>query len=496
MQNYIEKANLSILNGILSGTMYFQPGLNLIGGENGTLKTKLLQALRSGAAVSSRPTALRFQSINPKRNSARRAVQQILQEFRQQNRTFDTELHQRIQAQIDDSGFINYPGLGDLYYLVYEHRAKDGGNRVDHMGLVANEFNAVIQSIFSNYRLVAEWDTSLGAPKIAMTKNNQPEFPVEALSLGEQEILGLVASINSNLEHVDVYLIDEPEVHLNWHLEEKLFAFLDDLCERHKRQAIVVTHSRAMFTSRYLPKSQFLYWSDSKIRWGKQLTPEQRKRIAGEAIEIIRLGEFNKATFFVEDSAHERLVAALAKAMDVAVTISPCGDSPNVKSLFKLSQKDGGWNNSYFLIDGDNQGNPFPRESGFIHLPLYCSDNYLLDPELLAEIFEVRVAEVKDMLRDSIIERRLQFVKKNKWFEFFEFLINQMSANELTYERIGVLDGSEILEPVARRLGSSSEEITARVVEYLNKNGRLGKHFPSALVDAIRGAEIVRKEGI
>jgi hypothetical protein len=61
--------------------MQFLPGLNLVGGENGTLKTKLLQQLRSGTGVVSNVpnVALRIQSINPKRNSERRAAEQIWQ---------------------------------------------------------------------------------------------------------------------------------------------------------------------------------------------------------------------------------------------------------------------------------------------------------------------------------------------------------------------------------------------------------------------------------
>lgn len=81
MRNFIKQVNLNILNGVMTGSMQFLPGLNLVGGENGTLKTKLLQQLRSGTGVVSNVpnVALRIQSINPKRNSERRAAEQIWQ---------------------------------------------------------------------------------------------------------------------------------------------------------------------------------------------------------------------------------------------------------------------------------------------------------------------------------------------------------------------------------------------------------------------------------
>lgn len=488
MRNFIKQANLNILNGTLAGTMQFSPGLNLIGGENGTFKTKLLQQLRSGATVPNVPNvAVRIQSINPKRNSERRAAEQIWQQFRQQNRTLDVVLSERISAQINDSGFENYPSLGDLYYLVFEHRTKDGADRREHMKTVMEEFNTVIQSIFQHYALVAEWDENTGAPKIRIRKGSSVEFPIEGLSLGEQEILGLVTSIHAARDRIDVYLIDEPEVHLNWHLEEKLFAFLDDLCESHQKQAIVVTHSRAMFTPRYLPKAQFLYWEDSKIKWGPQLTPDQQRRIAGEAIEIIKLGNFSKPTFFVEDAAHARLLEALARCFGATITITQCVNSPNVKSLFRLSELEGGWPNTFFMVDGDNEGNPYAGTSRFIHLPVYCSDNFVLHPEHLTAVFSKTLLEVQDLIRDAILIKRDQVLKRNK---FFDFLVDQLQPSYITYDRLCKLDGSEIIDIVADRLGTNASELTTRMLTHLHTTGQMDGLLPKELLDALRAAAV------
>jgi predicted ATPase len=125
MRNHIVKANLNILGGLLQGTMEFTQGLNIVSGENGTLKTQLLQALRAGSAVASEiGTPLRMQTFSPKRNSERRATEAILQYFRQSNRTWETNLNERVGAQINVSGFDNYPSLGDLYYLIFEQRRR------------------------------------------------------------------------------------------------------------------------------------------------------------------------------------------------------------------------------------------------------------------------------------------------------------------------------------------------------------------------------------
>ncbi|WP_343638674.1 AAA family ATPase [Roseateles sp.] len=452
MRNYIVSADVDILKGLLRGTMEFLPGLNIISGENGTLKTQLLQALRSSVGVQARlPAGLRMQTFSPKRNSERRASEAILQFFRQNNRTWESNVNERIGAQINASGFDNYPSLGDLYYLLFQHRCKDGTAQKAHMDALTGEFNDVIQSIFPNYCLQANWDESLGAPRIGMRKHGRIEFPIEGLSMGEQEVLSLILSIHTGKDDVDVYLIDEPEVHLNWHLEEQLFSFLDDFCKTAAKQAIVVTHSRTIFKPRFLPAAQFLRWGDDQtVVWGKDLTPQQRSRLAGDAIEIVALGDFGRPTLFVEDGAHADVVKAVAGIYGANVTTSPCGNSTNVKSLYEYQRVQGRWTNAHFMIDGDNQGNPFPHDEQFIHLPYYCIENMMLDPQTLAATSDRPLPDVQTVIVASISARRKAVFQKSK---FFEFLADRIDAGHMTFENLRTFDASLIVADVFRALG-------------------------------------------
>jgi len=154
MRNYIESADLNIQGGLLAGTIAFKPGLNLISGENGTFKTKLLQSLAAGSGVHLKsPTAnLRRQAISPKRNAQRRAFQQIYAQLRQQNVKLEGLLNTR---GINDAAFEEYPALGDLFYVVYEDFCRDGGNQIDKMQKSAIELNRVISRLFLHYALVA-----------------------------------------------------------------------------------------------------------------------------------------------------------------------------------------------------------------------------------------------------------------------------------------------------------------------------------------------------
>jgi predicted ATPase len=238
---HVSVVSINILNGVLTGTISFKPHLNLISGENGTLKTKLLQEIQRGQYLPSPAgTQPQIQAISPKRNSERRAVASIIQQLRQNNRTRDSYLAERISAQMQDAQYQEYPSVGELFFLEFQYRLRDGGEQIDHMNATRDDFNFVIQSVFPEYRLLAEWDTDAGSPSLAILKGGINEVPLEALSLGEQEVLSLITNLHVSREANDVYLIDEPEVHLNWHLEERLFSYFYDFCKRYDKQIIVV----------------------------------------------------------------------------------------------------------------------------------------------------------------------------------------------------------------------------------------------------------------
>ena len=484
MPNYIRAALPNIL-GLLQGRIEFGPGLNIVSGENGTFKTKLLQAMRGGATEPSVVGAeLRIQAISPKRNSDRRAAEGILQHFRQQNRTWEGTLVERLGSQINDTTFDNYPSLGELFYLLFEHRCKDGGDRKNHMTALVTDLDAVIQSVFPHYALLAVWDDALGAPRIRVQKNETIEFPIEALSLGEQEVLSLITNIHGARDRIDVYLIDEPEVHLNWHLEERLFAFLADFCERYGKQIIVVTHSRVIFKARFLPSVQFLYWEAGRINWRQELSKEQRQRLAGDAIEIVALGDFTKPTLFVEDTAHADTIASLASIRGKDINVSECGNSANVKSLFIYQKTQGRWPRAMFVIDGDNMGNPFPGDVQFIHLPYYCIENALLHPEMLGLAFGKDISTINQIVVDAIVAQRDRIFAKNK---FFEFLINSISPAHVSFEALRVFDCSLILDEVATRLGSTRLALIPLYLRKVSELERLTEIFPAALLEHIEG---------
>jgi len=479
MGNYIESIDLNIQNGLLTGKMDFLPSLNILSGENGTFKTKSLQFIKSGAKKLFDPQVpCRIQAVSPKRNAQRKAFQQVYDQFRRENKKLETVINER---NINDTTFEEYPSIADLFYVVYEDNCKDGGNQKEKMQQTVVEFNKVIGKIFENYQLTAHWNDSTGTPSIELLKHGITRVPLEGLSLGEQEVLSLATNIYSSKNRYDVFIIDEPEVHLNWHLEEKLFEFFDDYCQEFKKQMIIVTHSRVVFKERYHSKTQFLYWTDQgKVSWSKDVTDEQRRRIAGDAIEIIKMGSFSKPTFFVEDSAQAEAVQSIANSFSVDIIITECGNSSNVRSIYKYSLIDSDWKNSFFIEDGDNQGSPFPNSSNFIHLKKYCIENYFLDFNVASDITNRTPENIKELIVESILENKSNIFKKNK---FFEFLVDQLKPEHITEDNLSKLDASQIMKSFLTKINMSYSEYIDQYVSKCTQSNELLLKLPTAIVE-------------
>ncbi len=485
MNARIDYAEIDILNGTLAGRIEFSPGLNIICGENGTLKTKLLQSLKSEQYFTYSPTRPVIQAISPKRNSERRAVDAAIQFMRQNNRTYETYIGEASGQQVNDRTFSNYPSLGELFFYLYDRKGSDGETPpIQHMEAVQNEFNEVISEVFPEYLLVAEWSIAHARPQIQIRKKGATLVQLQDLSLGEQEVLSLVTNIYASKDRYDTFLIDEPEVHLNWSLEERLFGFLDSFCDKYEKQIISVTHSRAVFLPRFISKVTFLVWNEQqRVVPTREISAEQRRRIAGEAISVLRLGDTSMPTIFLEDAAHAVVVNVLATVIGAEIAVAECGTKSNVRSLYKRAKLDGGWNKSLFMEDGDNEGAPKFADENFLHLDKYSIENYLLDVRVITERFGITESDVQQMIYDCVAAQRDSILGKNR---FLEFLWSQMRPEHMTPALLGKLDASLIIANFAKKFDKTYQEYVEGYVESAHGMQLLDDCFPQTLVRWLR----------
>jgi AAA domain, putative AbiEii toxin, Type IV TA system/Protein of unknown function (DUF4435) len=497
MGNYYRSFTTLIHEGAFQEKLVFNPGLNIISGENGTFKTKTLQQMRANQHMGDYDVGqpLPMVAISPKRNAQRKAMESIIEEFRQNRTTSDIFQQQRLQASINDSTFEPYPSLAETYLALFQSRIKDGSDQRTHMDKLTVEFNEIIKSIFNNYELISVWNRDTGNPRIQMKKGEGVVFPIEGLSLGEQDVLALVVSLYASKEATDVFLIDEPESHLNWHLEEKLFDYFDNFCKVFEKQIIVVTHSRVIFKEKYSEKTLFFYWSnEEKVEVSNDIPLEQRLRLAGEVLEVSTPIKTHLPYFFVEDESHKEFLEIYAKILDRQLDyINVCGNSSNVKSIYSSSQMR--LENTYFIIDGDNQGNPYPSDKKFIHLPVYCIENYFIDPDVISIILEIEVMSVQKILKEIILLQR-ERMKQNPNLHFMLELIDVILPENLTFQRLAKFDGSKILSPLCQKLGIEKKKYIEQYLRHCFEMKKARSIFPAILLDAIEKAPSVVKAGV
>lgn len=479
---YIKSIPVNLFNGIFNTTIHFTNGLNIISGVNGTGKTQLLQLLKNNKGITSdhvsKPSAnLAIFPISPKRNTEKQAIDNIFQQVRTGNKTLQTFLGQIQGFQIKDSGFENYPSFAELFIQEYESLMQDGSTGYDPaIEKTTRDFNEVLAHVFPGYSIEAHWvagQTSIvGKLDLKIKKYSTDSIPIEYLSTGERELFALLFCIFVTRDKEDVYLIDEPEIHLNWDLEKGLFQYFNWFCEKYKKQVIVVTHSRIIFKKEFYPKTQFLLWENSQIVCKSEITNQQKISIAGELSDTVNITQLLKTTFFVEDESHKIILEALAKAMNKDLMVVNCGNKSNVKSLYSfLKEKN---EEVYFLVDGDNEGNKISN-AHYISLQKYCIENYLLDIDILTTVLKKTKEDVQALIIECVKEHNT-----NKHSLVYKKLAE--SSSKFPFEVLDTYDGSELLKKIAVKVKKNPYDLIKETVDEMISIGKTEKVFNELMI--------------
>lgn len=442
MNYWIESIPINIFGGKFNTTVEFKNGLNIISGVNGTGKTELLKLLKSNQSLlaenpDNKRTAadVNVFAISPKRNTEKKTIDTILDEYKTQSKSPKKFLETIRSLTIKDSGFENYSSFAEIFVIKYRALADDGKTSYEvAIKKTEENFNRILDRVFPGYKIIAKWlyenSTGIGKLSLQVQKKKLSPINIESLSTGEREVFALLFNIFTSRDDEDIYLIDEPEIHLNWNLEKGLFSFLKWFCEKYEKQVIVTTHSRIIFQTDFIERVQFFIWENNRIKVRNRIPEEERIKIAGEATEFLRVVQLPKKTFFVEDKTHQLVLKILSEKTETDIDINVCGNKSTVISLFKLTQKGSGeWKNSYFLVDGDNEGIAILNDR-FIVLSKYCIENYFFNIQILSEVLLKTEEEIKSAILDSIKEKAT-------------------SSSLLVYKKLAELSGSfpfEILD--------------------------------------------------
>ena len=482
MNTYIKSVPVNLFNGILNTVINFNNGLNIVSGINGTGKTQLLQLLKGNSGNTSdankKSSELAIFAISPKRNTEKQAIDSIFQQVRTQNKTVQSFLTNISNFQIKDTGFETYPSFAELFIQEYESIMQDGvTGHAQAIATTITNFNEVLEQVFPDYKIEARWiigqSETAGKLDIKIRKYSADPINIDLLSTGEREVFALLFCIFVSRDKEDVYLIDEPEIHLNWDLEKGLFQFFQWFCEKFKKQIIVVTHSRIIFKKEFYPKTQFLIWEAGKIVCRTEVTEKQKASIAGEISETINVIQFSKTTYFVEDLTQKLVVDTLATSLGKDIEVIICENKSNVKSLYNLL-KNSQQANLYFLVDGDNEGCNI-ADTRFISLKKYCIENYIFDIALLGKSLNKTDEEVKSVIVESFKE-----INENRHSLVYKKLAEVAPIFPL--EVIDTFNGKDLLKIFSGKVNKDSNLIITDFISTAHTEGSIQTVFTELMI--------------
>ncbi len=294
---YIKSIAVAEFDGAFNQTIQFKAGLNILSGVNGTGKTTVLKRLKeqfNTDKVQKEGTVAKVLAFNPKRNAEKKTVLAALQYIRQQNRTSEAVLNEASNRAIADNTFERYESFGDLYGYEFLDRCKTGGNQIETMNVLTEEYDRIVKNVFPEYEIKTEWSTTTGYPDVKLSTKYGVPLDLSLMSCGESEVMALMFNVYFNKNNTDVFLIDEPEVHLNWSLEKGLFTFFDNFAQENQKQIIVTSHSRVIFDQAFRGKTQFFVFRNKKIFVESDPRKKYWKILLGKPLLLFMLLRLNK----------------------------------------------------------------------------------------------------------------------------------------------------------------------------------------------------------
>jgi predicted ATPase len=468
----------NLLNGLFTSRVNIEQGLTIIAGENGTGKSRFLESVKQKVAgITYNPEAGGVEPVvvafSPKRNSTKTAFRNLVNESITQNRKLDNRVNELINRAFHDNTYTDYPSFSEMFFHAFRRNDSEGSTvHIEAMNKTVEEFNKVIKSVFNGVELQATWNGTEGTPDL-MLKKQQLANPIEIqeVSTGEQEILSLIFNINIAAESSDVILIDEPELHLNWGLEQNLFKYFKSFANEHDVQIIVATHSRVISLPEFIKNIRYFYWDDGRVRVSTTMPAEKLAAIAGEAVQFVQAMPDTLTTIFVEDVMQKHFITSLCNlyGKDVGkLNIVISHDKGTVNNLFKALKDHDEVNDSslssFFLVDGDGD-EKITSQKYFIQLKKYSIESYFFgDLDILKKVSNVRTSRSfeKILIRELKNYKLKRDKKQASVFEYF-MKYSSMDDNILKSKIFDLIDCKTLVKALGVGNARTVDEFVMQV---------------------------------
>ena len=478
MSKYIKTIKLNLWNSTFVQDVSFSSGLNIISGSNGTGKTKFLQFIQQHnngdqqIVLDDETYTTTISAFSPQRNAQKKLAQQAMQLFRNDINATQNTLNTFRNQLIQDDGFQTLKAISEYFvYSTEDETNRDGNtNKNDAAKLTKSIFEKIIKKVF-DFDIDFAFNSGNKSYDLIFKKDGV-DLKTTDLSHGENAVIVLMCALIFGKDSAETFLIDEPETHLNWSLEEKLFEFFDWYCAEYDKQIITVTHSRVIFLDKYKSKRQFFERKEGKINISDTPSKELISQLAGDTVNLLQGITAQSKLIYVEDSSHQIVLESIAKKLNLKIDVQICnGGCEKVKDISRAF-KNLNIDNVFFLIDGDNK--PLTTEEkkllhkNTVQLKKYCIENYLLNTDILS-LYKTQdwVETIKGNI-NSINVKAKPTIKPVQ-----VALQNNASVADL----IDYLDGSDIFKKIAQAENKKEYDLITEIINKIENQDLFGKYF-------------------
>jgi predicted ATP-binding protein involved in virulence len=250
-------------------------------------------------------------------------------------------------------------------------------------------------------------------------------LPVESLSSGEKEIVNIVFDFILRNPSDCIILFDEPELHLHPEFSYKLLQTLS--AQGSHNQFIFCTHSPDIISASLENSVVFITpkigtTENQAISVNRDDTTHNALKLLGESIGIISLGKKLVLIEGQETSQDKQTYGSILKNRFPELVLVPVGGKSTIRSFNEV--RDSVLNQTiwgvdfYMLCDRDAVYDLGRRsvEANISHrlkiLPRYHIENYFLDEDILAKIFQPMEAETSWLRDPEAINAKLRLLAK------------------------------------------------------------------------------------
>lgn len=259
--------------------------------------------------------------------------------------------------------------------------------------ILNQEFSLIFDTLLPGKSLSGIEINEFGMVKVTVNDSAQNKtFDIDFMSSGEKGLLLTFLFLRLSMQDGGIVMIDEPELHLNSAVCDKILPFLIEHCIKPKKlQAFICTHSPEIVARAFERDDCSLY----HLRSGTDLTPIMRQDLS-EVFEVFaRLGSspadvlFTKGGIYVEGVDDAAILKAGFGELISGFKLTSLGGRGEVQREVPALQAQEAKGHlsrvQLFILDNDRKptGLTSSKLVKVAQLERYCIENYLLDENIL-----------------------------------------------------------------------------------------------------------------